>query len=90
MSMSPRALILIFLLLAVFAFGGTLLSLYIDALWFQEIGYLSVFTTRLTTQLVLGALVGAGMFAWLGVNVLWAARRRLTLLPPPWSAMLAN
>lgn len=90
MSMSPRALILIVLLLAVFAFGGTLLSLYIDALWFQEIGYLSVFTTRLTTQLVLGALVGTVMFAWLGVNVLWAARRRLTLLPPPWSAMLAN
>ena len=90
MPMSPRIIILIVLLLAVFTSGGTLLSLYIDALWFQEVGYLSVFTTRLTTQLVLGALVGAVMFAWLGGNVLWAARRRLTLLPPPWSAMLAN
>lgn len=88
--MSPRALILLFLLLTVFAFGGTLLALYIDALWFQEVGYLSVFTTRLTTQLGLGALVGTAMFAWLGGNVLWAARRRLTLLPPPWNTMLAN
>ncbi|MBI3608434.1 MAG: UPF0182 family protein [Nitrospirae bacterium] len=88
--MSIRALLLIALLLVVFVFGGAALSLYIDALWFQEIGYLSVFTTRVATQIELGAGVGAALFGWLALNVLWAARRRLTLLPPPWSVMLAN
>ncbi len=88
--MSIRALLPIALLLVVVLFGGAALSLYIDALWFQEIGYLSVFTTRLTTQLALGACIGAALFGWLAANVLWAARRRLTLIPPPWSVMLAG
>lgn len=88
--MSPRTLILGAVFLAVFVFGGALLSLYIDALWFQEVGYFSVFTTKLTTQLQLGAAVGLAMFGWLLANALWASRRRLTLLPPPWSAALAG
>ncbi|MEO5657653.1 MAG: UPF0182 family protein [Nitrospiria bacterium] len=88
--MSPRTLIFGAIFLAVFVFGGALLSLYIDALWFQEVGYFSVFTTKLTTQLQLGAAVGLAMFGWLLANALWASRRRLTLLPPPWSAALAG
>jgi uncharacterized membrane protein (UPF0182 family) len=88
--MSMRAWILLAFVLLVVVFGGALLSLYVDALWFSEVGYFSVFSTKLTTQVMLGAIVGIAMFAWLAVNVLMASRRRLTLVPPPWDALLAG
>lgn len=88
--MSMRAWILLALVLLVVVFGGALLSLYVDALWFSEVGYLSVFSTKLKTQVTLAAVIGLVMFAWLAANVLVASRRRLTLVPPPWDALLAG
>jgi hypothetical protein len=88
--MSFRTLLLGTLALVVFLFGGALLALYIDALWFREVGYWRVFTTKLGTQLQLGLIVGLAMAAWLAANVLWAARRGLTWLPAPWSVILAG
>ena len=41
-----------------------LISLYVDWLWFQEVGYAQVFTTSLFFKTVL-ALLGAGIFALL-------------------------
>ncbi|MEW6682841.1 MAG: UPF0182 family protein [Nitrospirota bacterium] len=88
--MSMRAWILLALVLLVVVFGGALLSLYVDALWFSEVGYLFVFSTKLKTQVTLAAVIGLAMFAWLAANVLVASRRRLTLVPPPWDALLAG
>jgi uncharacterized membrane protein (UPF0182 family) len=88
--MSIRGWILLALVLGVFVFGGAALSLYVDALWFSEVGYFSVFSTKLGTQVILGAIVGLVLFAWLAVNVLVASRRRLTLVPPPWDALLVG
>ena len=90
MPFSFRTIVLVVLFLFLFVFGGTLLSLYIDALWFQEVGYSQVFTTMLGAKIRLGVLVGTAMTAWLLPNLLWAARRRLALLPPPWDQMLAG
>jgi uncharacterized membrane protein (UPF0182 family) len=88
--MSIRGWILLALVLVVMIFGGALLSLYVDALWFSEVGYFSVFSTRLSTQIVLATVVGLGVFAWLAANVLLASRRRLTLIVPPWDTLLAG
>jgi uncharacterized membrane protein (UPF0182 family) len=85
-----RAWVLLAVVLVVAMFGGALLTLYVDALWFSEVGYFSVFSTRLSTQLILGATVGLTLFAWLAVHVLLASRRRLTLVPPPWDTLLAG
>ena len=55
--------------------GGTIVAnIYVDWLWFDNLGYLSVFTTILTTRVVLfvlGALVFAAVFA---VNIILAER----------------
>jgi uncharacterized membrane protein (UPF0182 family) len=88
--MSIRAWILLALVLVVMVFGGALLSLYVDALWFSEVGYFSVFSTKLSTQIMLATIVGLGLFAWLAGNVLLASRRRLTLMVPPWDTLLAG
>ncbi len=88
--MTMRAWVLLAVVLLVVMFGGALLALYIDALWFSEVGYFSVFSTRLSTQVVLGATVGVALFAWLAAHVLVASRRRLTLVPPPWDTLLAG
>ena len=40
---------------AVFLGGGTLVSYYVDALWFDSLGYASVFWTRLNLQAVIFA-----------------------------------
>jgi uncharacterized protein len=51
-----------------------LISLYVDWLWFEEVGYTQVFTTSLFFKTVL-ALLGGGIFALLVyVNVRIAAR----------------
>ena len=53
---------------------GQLISLYVDWLWFHEVGYTQVFTTSLFFKTVL-ALVGGGIFALLiYANVRIAAR----------------
>lgn len=88
--MSMRAWLLLALVVLVVVFGGALLSLYVDALWFSEVGQFPVFSTKLGTQVLLGTIVGVVIFLWLAANVLVASRRRLTLVPPPWDALLAG
>jgi uncharacterized membrane protein (UPF0182 family) len=88
--MPTRAWILVALAVLLAIFGGALLSLYIDGMWFGEMGYFPAFSTRLWTQVGLATAVGITMFAWLGTNLLVASRRRLTLVPPPWDTLLAG
>jgi uncharacterized membrane protein (UPF0182 family) len=53
---------------------NTLKSIYVDYLWFDGVGYRSVFTKVITTQAIL-FLGGAGVFlAYFGGNLLLAAR----------------
>ena len=62
------------LLLLLWIGGSIVANIYVDWLWFDNLGYLSVFTTILTTRIVLfvlGALVFAAIFA---VNIILAER----------------
>src|SRR5262245_9278736 len=54
--------ILLLTVLFLFLFLGRTIALYTDWLWFQEVGFSSVFTTVLTYELVLGIVFG-GLFA---------------------------
>src|SRR4030042_1439831 len=66
----------------VFIFGGALVTLYTDWLWFADLGYGVVFATILLTRLKVGLLFGLMFFLVIYGN-LWYARR---IAPPP-SAM---
>ena len=59
-------------------FGGALVALYTDWLWFKNLGFERVFTTRLLTQAKVGLLFGIVFFAIIYGN-LWYARR---IAPP--------
>ncbi|MDQ3700992.1 MAG: UPF0182 family protein [Chloroflexota bacterium] len=60
------------LLVLVFLFGGRIVSLYVEYLWFGSLGYVPVFTTALVARFVLFAL-GAVLFLVLFLpNVLLA------------------
>jgi len=59
-NMSRRLLPLIILL---FVIVLPLICMYVDYLWFQELGFESIFTTILTTRIGLFFLAGAGFFA---------------------------
>ena len=60
-------------------FGGALVSLYTDWLWFKDLGYSKVFSTNLLTRVQMGLLFGVLFFAFIYSN-LWYARR---IAPPP-------
>lgn len=62
-------------------FGGALVSIYTDWLWFKDLGYQTVFTTRLITQIEMGLLFGLLFFAIIYGN-LWYARRIAPPSPP--------
>lgn len=62
-------------------FGGALVTLYTDYLWFKDLHYQQVFTTRLLTQLKVGFLLGFVFFAIIYGN-LWYARRIAPPSPP--------
>ncbi len=71
-------LIFVFILFG-FAFFGSILDLWTDAIWFRSIGFDAVFWTRVGTQVVLfiGALVV--VLVLLGIDMFLAGR----LSPPP-------
>jgi uncharacterized membrane protein (UPF0182 family) len=82
--LTRRSRILIAVALAVmvlFLFGPRLIDTYVDWLWFGEVGYRSVFTTVLVTQIILflvvWALIGAIVFAGLAL----AYRTRPVFVP---------
>ena len=62
------------LALVAYLAASVLKSIYVDALWFDSVGYMDVFRTEVTTRVLLfliGALVAGGM---LGLNVMLARR----------------
>ena len=62
------------LLLLIWIGGSIIANIYVDWLWFDNLGYLSVFTTILSTRIVL-FLLGAGVFAAIfAINVILAQR----------------
>ena len=56
---------------------GQPVPLYTDWLWFQEVGFTSVFTTRLTLSGWLFLGMGAAVFVFLFINLSVAARTAL-------------
>jgi len=54
------------------------LALYVDWLWFGEVGYQSVFTTILFTQALVGGTFGLAFFLVFFANVYWAGRHQPT------------
>ena len=60
-------------------FGGALVGIYTDWLWFKDLGYGTIFSTILLTRVKIGLLFGFLFFAVIYGN-LWYARR---IAPPP-------
>lgn len=73
--------ILVAVLALLVIFGGALVTLYTDYLWFKDLHFQQVFTTRLSTQLEVGFLFGLVFFAIIYGN-LWYARRIAPPSPP--------
>ena len=65
----------------VLLFGGLLLSLYTDLLWFQSTGYSEVFSTVLLTRVLLFLSFGLLMALFIGINVAVAYRVRPPFRP---------
>jgi uncharacterized protein len=61
--------------------GSRLLDTYVDWLWFGEVGYRKVFTTVLTTRLLLLVIVGAFVGGVLALNLMIAYRGRPVFVP---------
>src|SRR5690606_38206666 len=57
-----------------FLFGGAIVSLFTDWLWFSDLGYAGLFKTVLLTRVAIGLLSGVLFFAIIYGN-LWYARR---------------
>ena len=72
-----RALWFFFLVLIVFVFFGQGVSLLTDLLWFQEVGYASVFWTVLTIRGSLTVFVALALFVLFYTNCLIASRAAL-------------
>ncbi len=78
----PRLLgpvVLVVALILVLAAVGV--SLFTDLLWYREVGFSRVFTTTLTTKLLLFALFGVLMAVLVGTNIAVAYRMRPPFRP---------
>lgn len=63
---------------AILIFGGVLSTFYTDLLWFGEVGYSSVYWTRIISRLELGIAAGVLFFLIVYSNI-WIARK---MAPP--------
>jgi len=61
-------------LLLLFAFGSRLAGIFVDLLWFQELGYRAVYLGILRTQILLGLAMGAAFFLIVYANIRIARR----------------
>ncbi|MCW2681581.1 MAG: hypothetical protein JWM62_2982, partial [Frankiales bacterium] len=78
----PRLLGPVLVVLAILLLlGGVAISLYTDLLWFQSVDYTGVFTTVLSTKLMLFVGFGLLMAVIVGVNVALAYRVRPPFRP---------
>jgi len=76
---SPARLLLLVILLAALLLSlGNSLALYVDWLWFGEVGYQAVFTTLLFAQVTVGGGLGAIFFLIFFANVYLAGRHQPT------------
>lgn len=73
--------IIIAIIALLIIFGGALVTIYTDWLWFLDLGYQKVFSTILLTQILIGFLFGLLFFAIIYGN-LWYARRIAPPAPP--------
>ena len=71
--------IIIAVVALIIIFGGALVELYTDWLWFSDLGYSTIFATLLLTKVKIGLLFGFLFFAIIYGN-LWYARK---IAPPP-------
>jgi hypothetical protein len=77
--MSPGRLALLLVLFFLLALSlANSLELYVDWLWFGEVGYQSVFVTLLSTQVLVGGAFGAVFFLVFFTNVYLAGRHQPT------------
>jgi hypothetical protein len=67
--------------IVLFMMLGTVVDLWTEVLWYQEVGFAQVFTRMLLTRLGLFLVVGLGMAVIVGLN-LWLAYRFRPLLRP--------
>jgi uncharacterized membrane protein (UPF0182 family) len=82
LSRRSRILLIIGLLVLILLItGGRLIDKYVDWLWFGEVGYRSVFSTILVTQIVLFILVGLLVGGVLALNMVIAYRSRPVFVP---------
>jgi uncharacterized membrane protein (UPF0182 family) len=75
------ALAVIVALVVLFILFGVYVSLYTDLLWFRSVGFSSVFSRRLTTQVLLFFVFGIALAAIVGVNIVVAYRLRPPFRP---------
>ena len=83
-SLSRRAKIIIgvvVLLVLVLSVLGSLVRLWVDWLWFGEVGYRQVFSTGLRTRILLFALFGGLMAVVIAANLMLAYRFRPPFRP---------
>jgi uncharacterized membrane protein (UPF0182 family) len=83
-TLSRRARILIVVgvaALVVLIIGSRLIDTYVDWLWFDEVGFRSVFSTVLVTRLVQFLIVGLLVGGLLAVNLVIAYRTRPVFVP---------
>ncbi|HYZ35360.1 MAG TPA: UPF0182 family protein, partial [Pseudonocardiaceae bacterium] len=83
-ALSRRARILIAVGVAVLVLliiGSRLIDAYVDWLWFNEVGFRSVFSTVLVTRLVQFLIVGLLVGGALAVNLMIAYRTRPVFVP---------
>jgi uncharacterized protein len=81
---SRRGKILIGVLVAIIVLLsvlGSLVSIYVNWMWFGEVGYRHVYRTILLTRLVLFLVVGVAMAVIIGANVYLAYRMRPPFRP---------
>ena len=77
MSTGRLALVVVLFVLLVFSFANSL-ALYVDWLWFGEVGYQSVFVTLLSSQVLVGGAFGAIFFVVFFANLVLAGRHQPT------------
>jgi uncharacterized protein len=70
----PQPIILAVIALLAFAVLGQAVPLYTQWLWFQEVGYLQVFTTSLSLKGALFLAVALGVLVFLYANLTFAVR----------------
>jgi uncharacterized membrane protein (UPF0182 family) len=66
--------VIVAVVVLVLAFGSRILGMYVDWLWFGEVGYRGVFWTRIWAQLLLGLAAFVAFFLIIWANVELARR----------------